>query len=74
MDTLTDPRMTAWTRRRLELDRLGTLRVFRTSVCGCDRCGDQAKAAELDQHIADCLSRITVLGDICCIRPTHALT
>jgi hypothetical protein len=68
MDTLTDPRTAAWQRRRIEIDRLGTLRVFRGSCCGCSRCRDAERIEELDSLIKQTLERIAVLTDRCSTR------
>jgi len=67
MDTLTDPRLDAWTRRRLEQRRLATLRVFRSSICGLSCCNDADKAEELDALIKQTLERIAVFEDRCCV-------
>jgi len=66
--TLTDPRTALWERRRLEQERLVTLRIYRASVCGCLTCNDQAKATELDGHIRDCLARLATISDTICER------
>ena len=67
--TMADPRLDAWKRRRIELDRLATFRLYRSSICGLSCCNDADKAEELDSLIKDCLQRIAVLEDRICTRP-----
>ena len=66
--TLLDPRIALWQRRKIEQDRLATLRIYRASVCGCQTCGDQSQGAELDGHIRDCLARLAKISDAICTR------
>jgi len=68
LTTLADPRQEAWTRRRIEIDRLATLRIYRASCCCCSRCHDDDKAEELDSLIKQTLERIAVLEDRICTR------
>ena len=66
--TLTDPRLELCKRRKIEQERLATFRIYRASVCGCLTCGDQAKVAELDGHIRDCLARLAKISNQICER------
>jgi hypothetical protein len=67
--TLADPRLIElWRRRKIEQENLGCLRLYRSSVCGCSRCGDQSQGDELDGHIRDCLARLAKISDAICTR------
>ena len=69
MTTLLDPKkIELCKRRKIEQDRLATLRIYRASVCGCLTCGDQRQGADLDGHIRDCLERLAKISDQICER------
>ena len=68
MDTLTDPRLHAWTQRRVALDKLALMRVYRASICGCQRCGDADRIEELDALITRAVEAIAELSDQICTR------
>jgi len=64
MTTLTDPGLLdAWGQRRVALDKLACLRVWRASICGCLRCNDLDRAEELDALIARCVEAVDELTD-----------
>jgi len=49
--TLLDPRVALWERRKVTLAKLATLRMYRASMCGCQRCNDADRIEELDALI-----------------------
>ena len=64
MTTLTDHGLLdAWGQRRVALDKLALMRVYRASICGCLRCGDLDRAEELDALIARCVEAVDELTD-----------
>lgn len=56
--SVTDPRTSSWELRQVAIEHLALLRVYRDSVCGCSRCGDETTGAQLDTAIAKNLAAI----------------
>ena len=69
MDTLTDPRLDTWTQRRVALDKLALMRVYRASICGCQRCNDADRIEELDALITRAIEAVEELTEACSTRP-----
>jgi hypothetical protein len=62
----TDPRVHAWQQRKIAVERVALLRMYRASCCCCSRCKDDDKAEELDSLIARTLEQIAELNDRIC--------
>ena len=67
--TLTDPRMDAWTRRRVTLDKLAVMRCWRASMCDCSRCGNADRIEEIDALIQRAVEAVQELTEVCSTRP-----
>jgi len=72
--TLVDPRLALWRRRKIEQDRLATLRIYRASICGLSCCNDADKGEELDSLIAQTIEWLAEISDRICVhahQPAH---
>jgi len=62
--TLTDPGLLdAWKQRKVAVEHLALLRLYRHSLCGCSRCGDADRIEELDALIARAVEAVDELTD-----------
>jgi hypothetical protein len=66
--TATDQSVHVWKLRRYEQDRLVLLRRELRGICGCERCNDLPRGAELDAAIARSVAAITHYADQLCER------
>ena len=58
-----DPRLHAWQQRKIAVEKLALLRLYRHSMCGCLRCGDADRIEELDALIARAVEAVDELTD-----------
>ena len=68
--TLTDPRLALWRRRKVTLEKLATLRMFRGALCGCTRCNDSDRIEELDALIHRAVEGVDKITNRICERAT----
>ena len=61
MTTMT--RLDAWEVRKVEQERLGLYRLYRSSICGLSCCDDAAKGEELDGLIHQSEAKVAELTD-----------
>jgi hypothetical protein len=55
-----------WLARQAHTERLAMLRVARSAICGCLRCGDQSHGVLLDGQIRRCIGAIAYYNDRIC--------
>ena len=66
--TLVDPRLALWQRRKVTIEKLATLRMYRASQCGCQRCNDSDRIEELDALIKRAVEAVDKMNDKICER------
>ena len=66
--TLADPRTALWQRRKVTTEKLAMLRMYRASLCGCQRCNDADRIEELDALIHRAVEAVDKLNDQICER------
>ena len=64
--TLLDPRLALWRQRKVTLEKLATLRMYRASICGLPCCNDADRIEELDSLIERAVEQIAALNDRIC--------
>ena len=72
--TLLDPRLALWRQRKVTLEKLATLRMYRASMCGCQRCNDSDRIEELDAMIRRAVEAVDEITNRICEREpcTHS--
>ena len=63
LKTLTPPQLALWQRQQLEQTSLDALLDERRRICGCFRCGDEARGVLIDDLVIQARKLLSQLTD-----------